>query len=104
LPYPDVLIYNGQLLSMVIVEIYMVFLVNIVDSQMNLKNVRDVYDRVRAAIKWICRIVKVFGDDHASFWSFLQHVGCVTDSTPRAAPSPARPASTGAAIPCMARG
>ncbi len=80
MPHPDVLMYNGQLLPMVIVEIYMVLLVNIVDSQMNLKNVRDVYGRVRAAIKWICRIVKVFGDDHASFWSFLQHVGCVTDN------------------------
>ncbi len=33
--YPDVLIYNGRTIPMYTVEIYMVLLVNILDSQMN---------------------------------------------------------------------
>jgi hypothetical protein len=80
LPHPDVLIYNGQALRSVVVEIYMVLLVNILDSELNLKSGRDMYVQVREAIKRIFQIVKVFGDDHASFWAFLQHVGCVTDN------------------------
>ena len=79
------------------VEIYMALLINILDSQMNFSvsgGVRKdyngtptpreegvVYDNVRAAIIRIFEIVKLFQNDHAGFWSFLQHVGCITDNT-----------------------
>ncbi len=91
--HPDLLIYNGRTISMYTVEIYMVLLVNILDSQMNFSGVQDdynetptpraagvVYNRVRAAIIMIFEIVKTFQNDHIGFWSFLQHVGCVTDN------------------------
>jgi hypothetical protein len=32
------------------------------------------------AITRIMQIVKLFGDDHVSFWLFLEHVGCVSDT------------------------
>ena len=42
--YPDVLIYNGPTISTYTVEIYMVLLVNILDSQMNFSGVQDDYN------------------------------------------------------------
>jgi hypothetical protein len=74
------------------VEIYMVLLINILDSEIDvagsakydddhiplLANV--VYTKVRSAIEKIFRIVKLFKCDHIGFWSYLQHVGCVTDN------------------------
>ena len=73
----------------------MVLLVNILDSQIDvigsdkyddprshiplLPNV--VYTNVRDTIEKICQIVKLFKDDHTGFWSYLQHVVCVTDNT-----------------------
>jgi hypothetical protein len=35
---------------------------------------------MRSAIEKIFQIVKLFKSDHIAFWSYLQHVGCVTDN------------------------
>ena len=72
----------------------MVLLVNILDSLMNYSPVREdynrtptpraedvVYEKVRATIIRIFEIVRLFGEDHDRFWSFLQVVGCITDNT-----------------------
>ena len=94
-PHPDLLmcpVTAGILESTV--EIYMVLLINILDSEIDvrgsgyygdgfghiplLENV--VYTKVRAAIQKIFQIVKLFRRDHTGFWSYLKHVGCVIDN------------------------
>lgn len=94
-PHPDILICSGgPVIGFIAVEIYMVLLVNILDSQIDVRgsdNFIDkqshipllpnvVYTNVRAAIEKIFQIVKLFKDDHTGFWRYLQHVGCVTDN------------------------
>ena len=90
--FPDILICNDVYLSSVTVEIYMVLLVNILDSLLDVKgfqfDIRDyialpdgsVYEYVRQAIIRIFQIVQLFGDDSENFWSFLKHVGCIVDN------------------------
>jgi hypothetical protein len=56
----------------------MVLLTNIVESIFCDDN--DLPQHMYDAITRIMQIVKLFGDDHVSFWLFLEHVGCVTDT------------------------
>jgi hypothetical protein len=94
-PHPDILVSGGvSFIGFIAVEIYMVLLVNILDSQIDVRGSDKyitpkshipllpnvVYTNVRAAIEKICQIVKLFKDDHTGFWRYLQHVGCVTDN------------------------
>ena len=76
--FPDLLISYAQTIDVWCVEIYMVLLINILDSF--IIDPESVYTDTSAAIIRILQIVKLFQDDHTGFWSFMQHVGCVTDT------------------------
>jgi len=79
--HPDLLIYNGKDLCTYTLEIYMALFVNIMDSTMNFaRNPSIVHPSFYNTIMRIFEIVKIFGDDHMSFWTFLQHLGCITDN------------------------
>ena len=77
LHFPDLLVCDTTTVETWSVEIYMVLLMNILNaSDIDLDSF---HDDTKAAIHRIMQIVRLFGDDHVSFWAFLQHVGCVTD-------------------------
>jgi hypothetical protein len=76
--FPNILISCGETINTNSTEIYMVLLTNIVESIFCDDN--DLPQHMYDAITRIMQIVKLFGDDHVSFWLFLEHVGCVTDT------------------------
>jgi hypothetical protein len=80
--FPDLLVCQAACINTITVEIYMVLIMNILDSNIFFKPKDNaVYEEVFIAIKMIFQIVKLFRDDHYSFWLFLKHVGCITDNT-----------------------
>jgi len=80
--FPDLLICQAPTVQTVSIEIYMVLLMNLLDSELHSKpNPTHVYEEVVIQIKTIFQIVRLFRDDHYSFWLFLKQVGCITDNT-----------------------
>ena len=80
--FPDLLVCQASGINTITVEIYMVLIMNILDSKIFFKPKDNaVYEEVFMAIKMIFQIVRLFRDDHYSFWLFLKHVGCITDNT-----------------------
>ena len=80
--FPDLLVCQDPNIDMITTEIYMVLFMNILDSNIYFKpKDNQVYEEVSMTIKMIFQIVRLFRDDHYSFWLFLKHVGCITDNT-----------------------
>jgi hypothetical protein len=80
--FPDLLVCQASGINTITVEIYMVLIINILDSNIFFKPKDNaVYEEVFMAIKMIFQIVRLFRDDHYSFWLFLKHVVCITDNT-----------------------
>ena len=74
---PDLLYCDTTTIDTWSVEIYMVLLINILESDAH--DLDHFYEDTKGAIRRIMQIVKLFDDDHVGFWGYLQHVGCVTD-------------------------
>jgi hypothetical protein len=78
LAFPDILTSYQESIDTWSCEIYMVLLMNLVESM--LPDADLLYDYMCAAVIRIMQVVRLFEDDHFSFWMFLQAVGCVTDT------------------------
>lgn len=76
--YPEILFCDTEFIYSSTIEIYMVLLINILDSE--LTDVEFTHHDTRKAIVRIMQIVKLFGDDHIGFWLYLQQVGCITST------------------------
>jgi hypothetical protein len=78
--FPAMLICKGIVYG-TSMQIFMILLIHIVDSEMNVKGppAHDaVYRAFLKGIKRIFQIVQLFESDHLGFWTFLETIGCVT--------------------------
>lgn len=78
LEFPEILISHSETINTYSCEIYMVLLINIVESILD--DADSLYKHMRHAIIRIMQILKLFGNDYVGFWLFLEHTGCVTDT------------------------
>jgi hypothetical protein len=79
--FPDMLICNTDEIHSDTFEIFTVFLVNMLDSNISRYKVDkdELYREVRAPIIRIFQIVQVFKGHPMEFWGFLESVGCISD-------------------------
>jgi hypothetical protein len=81
-PRPYILVSNQDKLLAASADIIQLVLLNILEcNEMSMTEARyasGFWKEVLAGIRKIFEIVKFFGDDHAAFWKYLQHIGVIT--------------------------
>jgi len=80
-PRPFILVSNQNEILSASVDIILLVLFNIlefVDFGMEPVYKSQFWGKFLAAIMKLFQVVKLFGDDHASFWKYLQHTGVIT--------------------------
>lgn len=79
-PRPYILVSNQDKLLAASADIIQLVLLNILEC--NEKNEKKYYSKFWTefleAIRKIFEVVKLFGDDHAAFWKYLQHINVIT--------------------------
>jgi len=81
-PRPYILVSNQDKILAASADIIQLVLLNILERhEMSMTEARltsGFWTEVLDGIRKIFEIVKFFGDDHAAFWKYLQHIGVIT--------------------------
>jgi hypothetical protein len=78
-PRPYILVSNQDKMLAASADIIQLVLLNILECNEKEDRLRSgFWKEVLVGIKKIFEIVKLFGDDHAAFWEYLQHLGVIT--------------------------